>query len=213
VETLGQFLAYHLLVVFFAILVLFSIDRGGDDQALRIKRFLSDMTGERAAPYIELAIRAVRATVVGMVAIALFDGVLTGIVYAVAGVHHAAVWAAVTGLFAMIPCLGYVAVVGVALSLAASGATAQALAVCALGCIVHFVGDKILRPVLVGDAVKLGFVWVLMASLGGLELMGLLGVLIGPVVLALAGSMWRQWAANRPPPATERVAPASTDRT
>jgi len=71
------------------------------------------------------------------------------------------------------------------------------LAVFVLGCIVHFVGDKIVRPVLVGSAVNLGFAWVLMGSLGGLELMGLLGVLLGPVVLALGSSLWRQWVHDR----------------
>ena len=196
VQTLGQFVTYHLLVIVFTILILFFIYRGGDGQALRINRFLREAIGDGAAPYLELATQAVRATVIGMVAVALFDGVLSGIIYAVAGVQHAAVWGAVTGLFAMIPYLGYVAVAGVALSLAAGGAVTSALAVGVLGCVVHLVGDKILRPVLVGGAVKLGFVWVLMASLGGLELWGLLGVLVGPVVLALASSLWREWATH-----------------
>ena len=137
-----QFVVYHLFVVLFTILVLFFIYRGGDEQALRLNRVLRDAIGDSAAPYLDLAIQAVRATVIGMVAVALFDGVLTGIIYAVAGVQHAAVWGAVTGLFAMIPYLGYVAVVGVALSLAAKGAVAPALAVCVLGCIVHFVGRQ-----------------------------------------------------------------------
>jgi len=211
-QTLGAFVAYHLLVVFFTILVLFFIYRGGDEQALRLERFLRDAIGDSAAPYLELAIHAMRATVVGMVAVALFDGVLTGILYAFAGVHHPGVWGAVTGLFAMIPYLGYVAVVGAALSLLTGGAVAAALTVCAVGCIVHFVGDKILRPVLVGDAVKLGFVWALLASLGGLEVMGLLGVLVGPVVLALAASLWREWAESRARSSAERVAAAPTDR-
>jgi predicted PurR-regulated permease PerM len=159
------------------------------------------------APCLELVVRAVRAMVVSMVAVALFSGVLTGIVYAVAGIKHAAVWGAATGLFAMIPYLGYVVVAGVACSLAAGGAVTSALAVFVLGCTVHFVGDKIVRPVLVGSAVKLGFVWVLMGSLGGLELMGLLGVLLGPIVLALGSSLWRQWVTSGPLPQGGLAAP------
>lgn len=203
VQMLGQFVAYHLFVVLFTILVLFFIYRGGDEQALRLNRMLRDAIGDGAAPYIELAIQAVRATVVGMVAVALFDGVLIGIIYAVAGVRHPAVWAAVTGLLAMIPYLGYAAVAGVAFSLATGGAVAPALAVWLLGSVAHIVGDKIVRPILVGDAVQLGFAWVLMASLGGLEVMGLLGVLVGPVVLALASSLWREWAKTRARPSAE----------
>ena len=203
VQMLGQFVAYHLLVVLFTILILFFIYRGGDEQAMRLNRALRDVIGDIAAPYVEVAIEAVRATVVGMVAVALFDGVLTAIVYAVADVGHPAVWGAVTGLLAMIPYLGYVAVVGVALSFVAGGAMMPALAVCLLGSVVLLVADKIVRPVLVGDKVRLGFVWVLMASLGGLEVLGLLGVLVGPVVLALASSLWREWAKTRARPSAE----------
>jgi len=211
-QTVGQFAVYHLFVVCFTILVMFFIYRGGDQQALRLNRLLIDAIGERGAPYLELAIRAVRITVVGMVAVALFDGVLIGVIYAVAGVQHAAVWGAVTGLLALIPYLVFVAVAGVAISLAIEGAVVSALAVCVLGYIVHLVGDKIVRPILVGGAVRLGFVWVLMASLGGLELMGFIGVLIGPVVLALASSMWRQWLMDRARSSAERIAAARSDR-
>jgi len=203
VQMLGQFVAYHLFVVLFTILVLFFIYRGGDEQTLRLNRVLHDAIGDGAASYIELAVQAVRATVVGMVAVALFDGVLIGIIYEVAGVRHPAVSGAVTGLLAMIPYLGYVAVAGVAFSLATGGAAAPALAVCLLGCVTHIVGDKIVRPILVGDAVQLGFAWVLIASLGGLEVMGLVGVLVGPVVLALAGSLWREWAKRRARPSAD----------
>jgi predicted PurR-regulated permease PerM len=210
-QTLGQFAAYHAFVVFFTILILFFIYRGGEEQALRLNRSLRDLMGDGAAPYLDLAIQAVRATIVGMVAVALFDGVLTGVIYAVAGVPHAAVWGAVTGLSAMIPYLAYVAVAGVAISLVASGGLAPALTVCVLGFVVHSVGDKVLRPLLVGEKVQLGFVWVLISSLGGLEVLGFIGVLIGPVALALTTSLWRQWTEDRARSSTERVVAARSD--
>lgn len=193
VRTLGQFVAHHLFVISFSVVFLHFAYRDGDELVTRLDRLLRETIGDGVAPYLELVVRAVRAMVVSMVAVALFSGVVTGIIYAAAGIKHAAVWGAVTGLFAMIPYFGYVVVAGVACSIAAGGAVTSALAVLVLGCIVHFVGDKIVRPVLVGNAVELGFVWVLMGSLGGLELMGLLGVLVGPIVLALSSSLWRQW--------------------
>jgi predicted PurR-regulated permease PerM len=156
-----------------------------------------------------LAIRAVRATVNGMVVVTLFDGVLTGITYALAGVQRAEVWGAVTGLFAMIPFLGYVAVAGVAMALVVEGAVIAALAVGALGFFVVFAGDKIVRPVLLGGATQLGFVWVLMASLGGLELLGLLGLFVGPVVLALGRALLDGWTTNRGRSRVTRVSAVS----
>jgi predicted PurR-regulated permease PerM len=46
---------------------------------------------------------------------------------------------------------------------------------------------------LVRSVTKLGFIWVLMGSLGGLEALGLLGLFVGPVVLAMAGALWDEW--------------------
>ena len=212
-QSLGQFMAHHLFIVVFTILLLFFLYRGGDALAVRVNHLLHDSLGslgDRRESYVELAIRAVRATVNSMVVVALFDGVLTGITYALAGVQRAEVWGAVTGLFAMIPFLGYAAVAGVALALAVEGAVMAALAVCALGFFVVFAGDKIVRPMLVGGAVRLGFVWVLMGSLGGLELLGLLGLFVGPVVLALGGALWHDWTTNRGRSRAPRVSAATT---
>lgn len=202
-RTLAQFAAHHLFIVAFTVLVLFFLYRGGDALAMRVGSLLHDRFGERAESYAELAIVALRASVNGMVAVGLFDGVLTGLTYALAGVDHPEAWGAVTGLFAMIPFLGYVAVAGVALALIGKGATTAASVVSAVGVVVLFAGDKIVRPVLVGNAAKLGFVWVLMGSLGGLELLGPLGLFIGPVVLALARALLqeqtkRRWSGEAP---------------
>lgn len=196
-ESLWQFMGHHLFVVVFTILMLFFLYRGGETLALHLKRLARDRLGEHAQPYVELAIRALRATVNGMVVVALFDGVLTGITYALAGEERPEVWGAVTGLFAMIPFLGYTVVAGIAVALIAKGAVMKAVAVGGLGFVVLFAGDKIVRPILVGGAARLGFVWVLMGSLGGLELLGLLGLFVGPVVLALAGALWQERVSYR----------------
>lgn len=211
-QTLGQFMAHHLFIVCFTVLVLFFLYRGGEALAVQFIRLLHDQLGDRAESYVGLAIVAIRATANSMVVVGLFDGVLTGITYALAGVHHPEVWGAMTGLFAMIPFLGYFAVIAVALALVTRAMVFAALAVCALGGLVLFAGDKIVRPTVVGSAVQLGFVWVLMGSLGGLELLGLLGLFIGPVVLTLTGALWREWTRTRALAPATHVTATATDR-
>jgi predicted PurR-regulated permease PerM len=93
-------------------------------------------------------------------------------------------------MLAMIPFLAYFAVAGVALVLVAQGASAAAIAVFSWGAIVVFVADKLVRPALIGSTINLGFFWVLLGTLGGLETFGLLGLFIGPVILALAAALW-----------------------
>jgi predicted PurR-regulated permease PerM len=127
-----------------------------------------------------------------MLILALFDGCATWIVYAIAGVTHAALWAATTGLLAMVPFLGYVAVAALTLQLAMAGAAKASLASLGLGCVILLCGDKIVRPVVAGEGTHVRFVWFLMASLGGFEVLGLVGLVIGPVVLTLARELWEQ---------------------
>jgi predicted PurR-regulated permease PerM len=102
------------------------------------------------------------------------------------------VWAAVTGSLAIVPFLGYVAVIALALQLAMTGASAPVLAAIGLGFVVLFCGDKIVRPLVAGEGTRLRFVWGLMGCLGGFEALGLVGLVIGPVVLTLTRELWAQ---------------------
>jgi predicted PurR-regulated permease PerM len=148
--------------------------------------------GERAEAYLDLAARAVRASVNSVLVVGLFDGFATGVAYAIIGVPHAAVWAAITGSLALVPFLGYVAVAALTLQLTMTAAAAPALLSFGLGCIILFCGDKIVRPVVARDGTRLSFVWVLMGCLGGFEVLGLVGLVIGPVVLTLTRELWEQ---------------------
>jgi predicted PurR-regulated permease PerM len=127
-----------------------------------------------------------------MLLVALFDGFGTGLAYVIAGVPHAVLWAAITGLFALVPFLGYVAVTALSFQLALTGATTPAVVAFALGCLVLFSGDKIVRPMIARSGTRLHFVWVLMACLGGFEALGLVGLVIGPVALSLTRELWEQ---------------------
>jgi len=196
-ETLGEFMVHHLFVISFTLLVLFFLFRRGDALPRHLNRLLHDRLGPRGRPYVELAITALRATVNGMVVLGLFDGVLTGLAYALCGVERAEVWGAVTGVLSLIPFLAYVVIATVSMTLLAKGAMMAAAVIAGAGTIVLFAGDKIVRPVLVGGAARLGFVWSLMGTLGGIELFGLLGLFVGPVVLALSGALWHDWVMNR----------------
>ena len=61
-----------------------------------------------------------------------------------------------------------------------------------LGCAIVLAGDKVVRPAVARGGVGLPFVWVLMGCLGGFEVLGLVGLVIGPVVLTLARELWEQ---------------------
>ncbi len=191
-QSLGQFMVRHAFIVGFAILLLFFLYQEGESLAQGFKRMLRARIGERAECYVELATRAVRASVNSMLVVSLFDGFASGVAYAIAGVPHAAVWAAITGLLGLVPFVAYAAVLALTLQLAVTAAAAPPLLAFGLGCFVLFCGDKIVRPVVARDGIRLRFVWVLMGCLGGFEVLGLVGLVIGPVVLTLARELWEQ---------------------
>jgi predicted PurR-regulated permease PerM len=191
-QPLGQFMARHLFIIGFTILILFFLYQQGKSLGEEFRQVLRHGIGERAEAYVDLATRALRTSVNSMLIVGLFDGCATWIVYASAGVTHAGLWAAITGLLALVPFLGYLAVTGVTLQLAMKGAATPALVSFGLGCLILFCGDKIVRPMVAGEGTHLRFVWFLMACLGGFEVLGLVGVVIGPVVLTLARELWEQ---------------------
>jgi len=191
-ESLAQFTFRHAFIIGFTILMLFFLYQEGESLARGFRGTLRHRIGERADSYVDLATQAVRASVNSMLVVGLFDGFATGIVYAIAAVPHAAQWAAITGLLALVPFLGYVPVAALTSQLAMAGATGQALFSCGLGCGILFCGDKVVRPMVARNGVRLAFVWVLVGCLGGFEVLGLVGVVIGPVVLTLLRELWQQ---------------------
>lgn len=56
-----------------------------------------------------------------------------------------------------------------------------------------FIVDKTIRPRLVGGSVKLPFLPTILGLVGGVKTMGIIGLFIGPVVMALLVALWREW--------------------
>ena len=135
---------------------------------------------------------AVRATVNGLVLVGLAEGVLLGIAYEMAGVPSAVLWAAATGILAIIPFGAPLAFGAVALVLLMKGSTVAALAIVAWGTAVLFVADHFVRPTIIGNATALPFLAVLLGILGGVETLGLIGLFVGPVVMTLFVTLWHE---------------------
>ena len=62
-----------------------------------------------------------------------------------------------------------------------------------LGFVTTFIADHFIRPVLIGGATRLPFLWVLLGILGGVETWGLVGLFMGPAIMAALVLLWREW--------------------
>ena len=132
-----------------------------------------------------------RSAMVGSIATAVIQGVLGGITYAVAGVPHAVTFALLTFVGSFLPAIGTGLVwIPLGLYLIFTGhllAGVLLLVFCAV--IVVGVSDYVIRPRLVGkDEHPL---LTLLALLGGLEVFGLPGLLVGPILMSLFVAMLR----------------------
>ena len=206
-RTLPTSLAWPVLHGFFLALLtfmtLFLILRDGD----RIGARLLDVTdrwlggpGERLA---EKMVTAVRGTVNGTVLVAVAEGALIGIGYVWAGVPHAVLFSLLTVAVAMLPFGAWFAFTAAALLLLGQGSGAlPAAIVWGWGAIVMLIGDNFVQPGLIGGAARLPFLWALIGIFGGIEAFGLIGLFLGPVIMAALLTIWREWVEADTPAAT-----------
>jgi len=192
-EHLLGLVARRVLLIVFMLLILFFLLRDGDLASAGMRIGCRRAFGEAGLNVADQALNAVRGTVNGLVVVGFGEGMLLGIVYGVAGVSHAALLGVLTGLLSAVP-LGAGAAVAVAVAiLAVGGQTGAAITVGVIGAVVVFVADHFVRPVMIGDATRLPFLWVLLGILGGVEVWGLIGLVMGPALMAVLMLLWREW--------------------
>lgn len=142
----------------------------------------------------------IHATVYGTLAVSTVQGVLGGLMFWWLGLPAALLWGVVMALLAIVPVLGaFVVWIPAALFLALEGSWGKALILTLWGVVVVGTIDNLLRPVLVGNRLKLHTVLAFISVVGGLMLFGPAGLILGPVALTITTvllEIWRKPAAN-----------------
>jgi predicted PurR-regulated permease PerM len=189
----GGEVIHRVVILLFTLLTLFFLFRDGGMLAERL-RDLSDrvigLRGERIARHM---IAAVHGTVNGLVLVGLGEGALLGICYFAVGLPYPASVGALTAVAAVIPFAAPVVYSLAGLYLLAVGNTIGGIVVLAFGSVVVFIADHFIRPFLIGGAARLPFLLVLLGLLGGLRTMGILGLFLGPAIMAALVALWREW--------------------
>ena len=133
-----------------------------------------------------------RATIKGSGVVALVQGALGAITFWIVGLPAALLWGVVMAIVALLPAVGPALIwTPVAIYLLATGAIWQGVVVILSGVFVIGLADNILRPVLVGRDTGLPDWMVLVTTLGGIDLLGLSGIVVGPVAGALFLTGWQ----------------------
>jgi predicted PurR-regulated permease PerM len=197
-RVLGLQVMRRITTLGFTLLTLFFIYLNGQELTRSVQRAARRMFGPSVEPLLVHMVGAIRATVDGVVLVAVAEGALMGAVYAIVGVPHPALFGVLTGVFAMIPFAAPIAFGVVAVILFSQGAVASAVTVLVIGLIILFIADHFVRPVIIGGGARVPFLWVLLGILGGIESFGLIGIFLGPALMAALSSLWRTWSAEHP---------------
>ena len=149
------------------------------------------LSNEEEGQMLDRFVSVTRATVKGTIVIGIIQGGLAGLGFAVAGIPSATFWGTIMAVLSIIPALGaaIVWVPGV-IYLFATGQAGAAIALGIWCTAVVSSADNLLRPRLVGKDTKMSDLMVLLGTLGGIVLFGIVGVIIGPIIAALFVTVW-----------------------
>ena len=208
----GGEIVRRLVIFLFTLLALFFLFRDGSTLANQLRTLSDRAIGARGERIGRHMIDAVHGTVNGLVLVGLAEGVVLGIVYVAVGLPYPASIAALTGVFAVIPFGAPIVFYLAALYMLSIGKVAGAVIIFVAGNIVLFVADHVVRPVLIGGAARLPFIWVLLGLLGGLETFGFIGLFLGPAIMAALIALWRDWTGEAEPAAQTQPAARAAAR-
>ena len=186
-------IAHNVVKLLLAVLSLFFVYRDGERFAAQVARAFELVLGPRVHNYLLAITQTVKAVVYGLVLAAIVQGLLVGVGYLVAGSDAPLFLAALTTVCGVIPFAAPAVAAGVVLWLFLTGSTVAAIGLAIWCSIVMGWTDHFARPFLISQQARIPFLVVLFGVLGGLAAFGLVGLFVGPVILAVLLALWREW--------------------
>jgi predicted PurR-regulated permease PerM len=185
---LGWLFIHFLLTVFLAA-VLYA---KGEQAALGVTLFARRLAGDRGERAVRIATQAIGAVASGIVLTALLQALMAGLGLLLAGVPYAVILACLVFLFGVIQLGPLPILIGATIWLFHIGATVTAW------CFIFWsltilLTDNIVRPFLIKRGANLPLLLIFSGVLGGLFAFGIIGVFIGPVVLAVSYTLLQAW--------------------
>ena len=181
------------LQVVLGVVLLFFLYRDGAYAEGRLREAMSRLGGWRARHVLQAGAATIRSVVNGVVGTAVMQGILLGFSFWLAGVPGALVLGALGVLLTLMP-LGLVVLwLPAALWLLSQNETGWAIFIVGWNLVVVGSLDNFLRPYLISRGAKLPTVLIFFGVLGGVVAFGVVGVFLGPVLLAVAHTMFQDW--------------------
>lgn len=173
------------LKTFFVIFTMYYLFRDGDKIVAALPAALP-LRKDQSDAIITRATEVISAGVYGVVSIAAIQGLLGGLAFWVLGVPSPILWGVLMTFVCMIPVAGSFFIwLPLAIYLMITGHWTKAILLILWGALIISTIDNFLRPKLIKNQTKLHELFVFFSVLGGMRVFGLLGIILGPVVLAI----------------------------
>jgi predicted PurR-regulated permease PerM len=197
-RVVGEILVQSLMAIVFA----FWFHIQGEQITKVLHDALSYIVGPSSRSYWTVAQNTIQGVINGVIGTAIIQAVLLSIGFAIAGVPGVLLLGVATFFLSLIPMGPPLLYVPASIWLISSGHTALGVFLLIWGFVIVGGADHILKPVLISRGGVLPMPIVLLGVLGGMIVWGFLGLFLGPVFLALAFTLVREWLARRSASAT-----------
>lgn len=176
-----------------ALIAVFFLYRDGENLLSQIRHVLHRFLGARVDAYLNAAGGMTTAVVWGLVATAIGQGIVAGLGYWWAGLQAPLLLGAITALVALIPFGTPFTWGSIGIWLVLTGDMISGVGLLLWGTLVVSWVDNLVRPMVISTATRIPFLLVMFGVLGGLAAFGMVGLFIGPVILAILVAVWREW--------------------
>jgi predicted PurR-regulated permease PerM len=184
------YIGIQLLLTLFILYFLYR-DEDEAKEGLRSVMPLSEQETNRLLQRVDDTIHA---TIFGTVVVALIQGAMGGVMFGLMGIPGAVLWGVIMGLLAMVPYLGAFVVWGpMAAFLATQGEWGKAMILTGYGALAMGLIDNLLYPYLVGHRLRQHTVLTFFAILGGVNVFGATGLVLGPVIFSVTFFLFDLW--------------------
>ncbi|HLS82211.1 MAG TPA: AI-2E family transporter, partial [Steroidobacter sp.] len=192
--------------LFFAVLSMFFLLRDGPRVLREARAILEGILGPRVHDYLDAVGATTQAVVYALILGAITQGAVAGVGYWIFGVDAPVMLGAVTALIALIPFGAPVVWGSLSVWMIVTGDVWSGVGLLLWGLLLVSWMDNIVRPLVISSATRMPFLLVVFGVLGGVLAFGLVGLFIGPVLLAVCLAIWREWLEQHRPFETETIA-------
>jgi len=188
--------------LFFAVLSMFFLLRDGPRVLREARAILEGILGPRVNDYLDSVGATTQAVVYALILGAIAQGAVAGIGYAIFGLQAPVLLGAVTALIALIPFGAPVVWGSLSIWMLITGNVGGGIGLLLWGVLLVSWMDNIVRPLVISNATRMPFLLVVFGVLGGVLAFGLVGLFVGPVLLAVSLAIWREWLEEHRPKET-----------